>query len=78
LGVTACDEQINLPLEKWRCENKEKFAHGLVCVFSPFRGLSVGAALALPPPVAFAAPVVHAVAVSAGGGSYAGVLGGAV
>jgi hypothetical protein len=38
----------------------------------------VGAALALPPPVAFAAPVVQAVAVSAGGGSYAGVRGGAV
>jgi len=38
----------------------------------------VGAALALPPPVAFAAPVVQAVAVSAGGGSYAGVLGGDV
>jgi hypothetical protein len=34
--------------------------------------------LALPPPVAFAAPVVQAVAVSAGGGSYAGVLGGDV
>jgi len=32
-----------------------------------------GAALALTPPVAFAAPVVQAVAVSAGGGSYAGV-----
>ena len=38
----------------------------------------VGAPLALPPPVAFAAPVVQAVAVSAGGGSYAGVLGGDV
>jgi hypothetical protein len=38
----------------------------------------VGAELALPPPVAFAAPVVQAVAVSAGDGSYAGVLGGAV
>ena len=38
----------------------------------------VGAPLALPPPVAFAAPVVQAVAVSAGGGSCAGVLGGDV
>ena len=37
----------------------------------------VGAVLALPSSVAFAAPVVQAVAVSAGGGSYAGVLGGA-
>ena len=37
----------------------------------------VGAALAPPSSVAFAAPVVPAVAVSAGGGSYAGVLGGA-
>ena len=37
----------------------------------------VGAALAPPSSVAFAVPVVQAVAVSAGGGSYAGVLGGA-
>ena len=36
----------------------------------------MGAALALPPAVAFAAPVVQAVAVAADGGSYAGVLGG--
>jgi hypothetical protein len=36
----------------------------------------VGAALALPPPVASATPVVQAMAVSAGGGSYTGVLGG--
>ena len=37
----------------------------------------VGPVLAPPSSVAFAAPVVHAVAVSAGGGSCAGVLGGA-
>jgi hypothetical protein len=37
----------------------------------------VGAALAPPSSVAFAAPVVQAVAVSVGGGSCAGVLGGA-
>jgi hypothetical protein len=37
----------------------------------------VGAVLAPPSSVAFAAPVVQAVAVSAGGGSYAGVLRGA-
>ena len=37
----------------------------------------VGAVLAPPSSVAFAAPVVQAVAVSAGGGSCAGVLGGA-
>ena len=37
----------------------------------------VGAALVPPPSVAFAAPVVPVVAVSAGGGSYEGVLGGA-
>ena len=36
----------------------------------------VGAALALPPPAALSALVVQAVAVLAGGGSYAGVLGG--
>jgi len=36
----------------------------------------VGAALAPPSSVAFVAPVVQAVAVSAGGGSCAGVLGG--
>jgi hypothetical protein len=46
---------------------------------APVAALSgVGAALAPPSPVAFAAPVVQTVAVSAGGGSYAGVLGGAV
>ena len=38
----------------------------------------VGPVLAPPSSVAFAAPVVQAVAVSAGGGSYAGMLGGAV
>ena len=38
--------------------------------------LGVGAALALSLPVASAAPVAQAVAISAGGGSYAGVLGG--
>jgi len=38
----------------------------------------VGVALALPPPVAFAAPMVQAVAFSAVGGSCAGVLGGDV
>ena len=38
----------------------------------------VGAALALPPPAALSALVVQAVAVLAGGGSYAGVLGGDV
>ena len=44
-----------------------------------FSGLAgVGAALAPPSPVAFAAPVVQAVAVSVGGGSYADELGGAV
>ena len=36
----------------------------------------VGAALALPPLAVHSAPVEQAVAVSAGGGSYAGVLGG--
>jgi len=36
----------------------------------------VGAAQAFPPPAAPSAPVVQAVAVSAGAGSYAGVLGG--
>jgi len=36
----------------------------------------VGAALAFPPPAAPSAPVVQAVTVSAGGGLYAGVLGG--
>ena len=39
--------------------------------------LAVGPVLVSPSSVAFAAPVVPAVAVSAGGGSYAGVLGGA-
>jgi hypothetical protein len=40
--------------------------------------LCLGAALALPPPVAFAAPVVQVVAVSASGESFVGVLGGDV
>jgi hypothetical protein len=38
----------------------------------------LGAALALPPPVGSSASVMQAVAFSAGGGSYAGVLGGDV
>ena len=47
-------------------------------IFSSRLSLGAGPALDLPPTVAFAAPVVQAVAVSAGCGSYAGVLGGDV
>ena len=43
---------------------------------SLYKNAMLGAALALPPPAAPLAPVVQAVAVSAGVGSYAGVLGG--
>jgi len=51
---------------------------GFLDVFLSRLFLGAGATLALPPTVAFAAPVVQAVAVSAGGGSRAGVLGGNV
>ena len=45
--------------------------------FSRAHLLGVAPVLALLSSVAFAAPVVQAAAVSAGGGSHAGVLGGA-